>query len=263
MPIDPTIHYAPLPAGALDGKIALVTGGTRGIGRGIVLALASAGATVAVAGRGRANGEAVLADVTALGKRGSFLEVDLYDDAEVDALVGRTVAELGGLDILVNNAGIDADALALDYPLEDWRRVLRFNLEVPFRLCQHAGRHMVAQGGGAIVNVASVLSFVGVPEACSYSAAKHGLIGMTKGLAIEWSSQGVRVNAVAPGLIQTDMTENIWNTDFAEGYIQSRIPQGRIGQPNDVGGAVVFLASPGADFIHGQTIAVDGGFLAT
>lgn len=263
MTTDPTIQYQPLSTGGLDSKIALVTGGTRGIGKGIVLALASAGAKVVVAGRGAANAEDVLAEVRGLGRDGGFVSVDLFDDSDVEALVGKTISQFGGLDILVNNAGIDADAPALDYPLEAWQRVLRFNLEVPFRLCQQAGKHMTENGGGSVINIASVLGFVGVQEAVSYSAAKHGLIGMTKNLAIEWGKLGVRVNAVAPGLIQTDMTEYLWKSDFAEAYVANRIPQGRIGQPNDIGGAVVFLASPAADFIHGQTIAVDGGFLAT
>lgn len=263
MTISPEIKYAALSTAGLEGKIALVTGGTRGIGKGIVLALAAAGAKVIVTGRGQANAEVVLSEVRAMGREGGFIAADLFSDDDVEALVGKTVAEFGGLDVLVNNAGIDADGLALDYPLETWQKILRFNLEVPFRLCQQAGRHMIANGGGAIINVASVLAFVGVPEATSYTASKHGLIGMTKNLAIEWSKQGVRVNAVAPGLIQTDMTEYLWKSDFAEAYVSNRIPQGRIGQPNDIGGAVVFLASPAADFIHGQTIGVDGGFLAT
>jgi 2-deoxy-D-gluconate 3-dehydrogenase len=263
MTISPEIQYAPLSTAGLEGKIALVTGGTRGIGKGIVLALAAAGARVVVTGRGQANAEDVLSEVRARGGEGGFVAADLFADDDVEALVGKTVAEFGGLDILVNNAGIDADGLALDYPLESWQRILRFNLEVPFRLCQQAGKHMIANGGGAIINIASVLAFVGVQEASSYAASKHGLIGLTKNLAIEWSSQGVRVNAVAPGLIQTDMTQYLWQSEYAEAYISGRIPQGRIGQPNDIGGAVVFLASPSAKFIHGQTIAVDGGFLAT
>lgn len=263
MPISPEIRYAPLSTAGLDGKIALVTGGTKGIGKGIVLALAAAGAMVVVTGRSREHGEDVLSAVRANGGDGGFIAADLFADEDVEALVGKTVAEFGKLDILVNNAGIDADGLALDYPLEQWQRILRFNLEVPFRLCQQAGRHMIANGGGSIINIASVLGFVGVQEASSYTAAKHGLIGLTKNLAIEWSSKGVRVNAVAPGLIQTDMTQYLWKSDFAEAYIEGRIPQGRIGQPNDIGGAVVFLASPSAAFVHGQTIAIDGGFLAT
>lgn len=263
MAVDSKIRFDPLTTVGLDDKIALVTGGTRGIGRGIVLALAAAGAKVVVTGRGQANGEEVISETRKHGREGGFIAADLFDDDSVDNLVNKTIQQFGGLDILVNNAGIDADAPVLNYELETWRRVLRFNLEVPFRLSQHAAQHMVAHGGGSIINIASVLGFVGVNEGCSYSAAKHGLIGMTKGMAIEWSKQGVRVNAVAPGLIQTDMTANLWQADFGEAYVQSRIPQGRIGQPADIGGAVVFLASPAADFVHGQTIAVDGGFLAT
>ena len=251
----------PIPQ-SLKGLTAIVTGGAKGIGLGIAKDLASQGCRIAIWD----------IDITALAQATTELQqmgaevfaqqVSVTSQDDVELAVARLHNTTGRVDILVNNAGIDADAPVLNYELETWRRVLRFNLEVPFRLSQHAAQHMVAHGGGSIINIASVLGFVGVNEGCSYSAAKHGLIGMTKGMAIEWSKQGVRVNAVAPGLIQTDMTANLWQADFGEAYVQSRIPQGRIGQPADIGGAVVFLASPAADFIHGQTIAVDGGFLA-
>lgn len=257
------IKYAPGKLADLSGKVALVTGGTRGIGKGIVLALASAGAKVVVSGRDRVAAEGVVAETRALGEEGDFVVADLFDDDAVGSLVGDTIAKVGRLDILVNNAGIDADGPAIDYDLEWWRRVMRFNLEVPFRLAQHAAQHFTANGGGAIVNIASVLGQVAVADACSYVAAKHGLIGLTKALAVEWGKLGVRVNAVAPGLIQTDMTSYLWNNDSATAYVSGRIPVGRIGQPNDLGGAVVFLVSDAADFIHGQTIGVDGGFLGT
>lgn len=263
VPAPPTTLYSPA-SNHLQGKTALVTGGTRGIGRAISLALGAAGARVVVSGRDRSSAEDVAAEIVAGGGAAEVLTADLMDDGAVDGLWGEAVARFGKLDVLVNNAGIDADAPALDYDLEAWRRVLRFNLEVPFRLSQQAARHFVAtQGAGAIVNIASVLGQVGTNEACSYVAAKHGLVGLTKALAIEWASRGVRVNAIAPGLIQTDMTSYLWNSDVAEGYVKGRIPLGRIGQPRDIGGAVVFLASEAADFIHGETLAIDGGFLAT
>jgi len=255
--------FEPASPAMLEGRVALVTGGTRGIGRAIAMSLAQAGAIVLVSGRDAAVGAEVVAAIEAAGGTAFCLTADLADDEAVGSLIGKSVAAAGKLDILVNNAGIDADAPAIDYDLEAWRRVLRFNLEIPFRLSQDAAQHFLARDGGVIVNIASVLGFVAVGEACSYVAAKHGLIGLTKSLAVEWGKQGVRVNAIAPGLIQTDMTSYLWQGEHADRYVDARIPLGRIGQPRDIGGAVVFLASDAADFIHGQTIAIDGGFLAT
>jgi NAD(P)-dependent dehydrogenase (short-subunit alcohol dehydrogenase family) len=263
MTVSATVQYAPA-ARDLRGKTVLVTGGTRGIGRGICLALGAAGARTLVSGRDRADAEEVAAQIVAAGGAAGVLTADLQDDGVVAGLLEAAASRFGDLDVLVNNAGIDADAPALDYDLASWRRVLRFNLEVPFRLSQAAARHFLAHGrGGAIINIASVLGQVGTAEACAYVAAKHGLVGLTKALAIEWAGRGVRVNAVAPGLIQTDMTSYLWRSDVAEAYVKGRIPLGRIGQPRDIGGAVAFLASDAADFIHGETLAVDGGFLAT
>ena len=256
------IQYDPAKLADLSGKTALVTGGTRGIGRGIARALGAAGAKVIVSGRDAASAAEVVRDIQAAGGTADVIVADLFDDATVGSLVEDAVGRFGGFQILVNNAGVDADAPALDYDLEAWRRVLRFNLEVPFRLSQQAARHFIPNGGGAIINIASVLAQVAVPEAVSYVAAKHGLVGMTKTLALEWARQGVRVNAVAPGLIMTDMTTYLWNNPQGADYISRRIPLGRIGQPQDIGGAVVFLASDAADFIHGETLAIDGGFLA-
>jgi 2-dehydro-3-deoxy-D-gluconate 5-dehydrogenase len=261
--IPENIQYQAASPGDLRGKVALVTGGTRGIGRGIALALGAAGAKVIVSGRDGASGSQVVADIERTGGKGAVVPSDLMSDTDVDALIPKAIEQFGQLDVLVNNAGIDADAPALGYSLEAFRRVLRFNLEVPFRLAQQAAEHLVPRGGGSIINIASVLSFTAVPEAVSYAAAKHGLVGLTRVLAVEWGKLGVRVNAIAPGLIQTDMTSYVWNNETGAAYVARRIPLGRIGQPRDIGGAVVFLASDAADFIHGETIAIDGGFLAT
>lgn len=247
----------------LAGKLALVTGGTRGIGSGIALAMAAAGAQVVVTGRDLPMAESVVAQIEQAGGSGGFLISDLLDDAEVDALIPRVEATFGPVDVLVNNAGIDADNPAIRHPLDDWQRVLRLNLEVPFRLCQAAAHGMLERGAGVVINVSSVLGLVGSREVCSYAASKHGLIGLTRVLAIEWAAQGIRVNAIAPGLIQTDMTANMWDRPGAAEYIKRSIPAGRIGTPADVGGVAVFLASEAAAFVHGELIAVDGGFLAT
>ena len=244
----------------LEGRIALVTGSTRGIGRGIAEALLKAGAKVIVCGRSQAAADAVAAELNPGGGEAKGLGCDLLDEASVGLLVPRAIALFGGLDILVNNAGGDADAPAIDYPLDKWRHIMTLDLEVPFRLCQAAAQHFSATGKGAIINVCSIL---GLTDACSYVAAKHGLVGVTKVLAIEWASKGIRVNAVAPGLIKTDLTEYIWGTEPGQHHIRTSIPARRIGVPRDIGAAVVFLASDGADFIHGETLVVDGGFLAS
>ena len=245
----------------LAGRVALVTGGTRGIGRGIVQAMAKAGAAIIVTGRSEEAAEAVADEIRQAGGKAKGLGADLGDDRAVDELVPQAIEAFGGLDILVNNAGIDADAPALNYPLEDWRRVIRMDLEVPFRLCQAAGAHFIDQGRGVIINVASVLGLRGLADACSYVAAKHGIVGVSKVLALEWAAKNVRVNVIAPGLIQTDMTKYVWTSEYASHAID-RIPAKRIGQPKDIGGVAVFLASDAADFIHGEVIAVDGGYLA-
>ena len=253
--------YAPAPPGDLRGKVALVTGGTRGIGKGIALAMAAAGARVIVSGRDRANADAVIGEIAAAGGEAAAVVADLLDDADVDALTPQAIQAFGRLDVLVNNAGIDADNPLLSHPLEDWRRIMRVNLEVPFRLGQAAAAHFIEGGQGVIINVASVLGLVASPEAAAYVPAKHGLVGLTKLMALEWAGKGVRVNAIAPGLIQTDMTRYLWGSDSGAAYVSRRIPARRIGQPRDIGGVAVFLASDAADFIHGETIVVDGGAL--
>lgn len=246
-------------AGPLSGRIALVTGGTRGIGKGIAIGLGQAGAKVIITGRGQSNGEALVKELEAL-NGGRYIAADLFDDADVEKLIPQAIAEYGDLDILVNNAGIDADNLLVNHPLEDWRRVMRFNAEVPFVLCQAAAKFFLEkQKKGAIINVSSVYGVCSAAEAGSYAASKHALIGLTKTMAIEWARQGIKCNVIAPGLIKTDMTENLWD---APGFdITNRMPVGRIGYPEDIAGATVFLASDASDFIHGHVLAVDGGRL--
>jgi NAD(P)-dependent dehydrogenase (short-subunit alcohol dehydrogenase family) len=246
----------------LGGKIALVTGATRGIGTGIAECMAEAGAHVIVSGRDPAVAEAVAKELRDAGGLASPFAADLADDAQVGALIPNVLERHGGLDILVNNAGIDDEQLALNYPLEVWREIIQINLEVPFRLCQAVAPHFINKGAGVIINISSVYGLVGAATECAYTAAKHGLTGLTKVLALEWSSKGIRVNAIAPGLIQTDMTKVVWEGDCAANAIRKFIPQGRIGQPRDIGGAAVFLASDAASFIQGETLAVDGGFVA-
>jgi len=247
---------------SLKGKVALVTGGTKGIGKGIAIAMAGAGADVIISGRDEVSAKKILDQLNGFGVRSAFVAGDLENEVVVGGLIDAAIAKFGQLDILVNNAGVGPETPAVDVPLDEWRRVLLVNLEVPFRLAQAAGRHFIANGGGAIINVTSVRGQKGAVEESHYIAAKHGLNGLTKALAHEWASKGVRVNALAPGLVLTEMTQHWQDTPGLVDQITSRYPAKRAGYPRDMGGLAVFLASEAADFLHGQVIAVDGGLLA-
>jgi 2-deoxy-D-gluconate 3-dehydrogenase len=243
---------------SLHGKVALITGATRGIGRGIALAMAKAGAEVVISGRDEANAKKVLAEVEGLGGKGGYIISDLKKEEDVDGLVPQTVEKFGKIDILVNNAGIGPDYWAIDCTVEQWREVQRFDLEVPFRLSQAAARFYFEHGKGVIINISSIMGITTQPGEGAYVAAKHGMHGLTKILALEWAARGVRVNAIAPGLILTDMTSHLAGEALAR-RVRTRYPANRPGYPIDIGGVAVFLASDAADFIHGQVIVVDGG----
>ena len=247
---------------ALSGKIALVTGSTRGIGRGIAECMAEAGAHVIVNGRDASATVAVSREISNAGGKASPLASDLADEGEVGTLISRVIEKHGDLDILVNNAGIDDEQPAIEFSLESWRRILTINLEVPFRLCQAAAPHFFKKEAGVIINITSIFGLAGYATESAYTAAKHGLTGLTKVLALEWSSKGVRVNAIAPGLIKTELSRGMWEAENAATLIPQFVPQGRIGLPRDIGNAAVFLASDAASFIQGETLAVDGGYLA-
>ena len=245
---------------SLEGKIALVTGANTGLGQGIAVALAEAGADIAAAGIVEAaeTGE----KVRALGRRFLNLEANLISIDPVERLVKETVAGLGGLDILVNNAGLIRRADAVDFSEKDWDDVMNVNIKSAFFMSQAAGRHFIAQGSGKIINVASLLAFQGGVIVPSYAAAKGGVAQITKGLANEWAGKGVNVNAIAPGYMATDNTTQLRADEARSAEILDRIPAGRWGLPEDLGGAVVFLASKAGDYVNGYTIAVDGGWLA-
>ena len=245
---------------SLEGRVALVTGGTRGIGAGIAAALATAGATTVISGRDAAGGAAVVADIVAAGGKAAHIVSDLQTEEDVAKLIPDVIAQHGKLDVLVNNAGIDREVLALDYNMDDWRRIVRMNLEVPFRLSLDFARHVIGRDGtGSIINISSIQGLIGAAEECAYAPAKHGLNGLTKTLAIEWASKGIRVNAIAPGLIKTEMTRYMWEDPAIMERINARYPVRRMGYPEDFGGIAVLLASDAASFIHGQVIVVDGG----
>jgi 2-dehydro-3-deoxy-D-gluconate 5-dehydrogenase len=246
----------------LDGRVALVTGGNRGIGQGFAVALAEAGADIALLDR--SHPAATIERVQAVGRRVMHLPVDLAkaDPTQLRQAVETVVEGLGRLDILVNNAGIIRRAPAAEHPAADWDEVLTVDLDAVFHLSQAAGRVMLVQGSGKIISVASMLSFQGGVRVVSYTAAKHAVAGLTKALANEWAGAGVNVNAIAPGYIATDNTAPLRADPDRERSIVERIPAGRWGTPDDVTGALVFLASDASRYVHGTVLTVDGGWLA-
>ncbi|WP_422056441.1 2-dehydro-3-deoxy-D-gluconate 5-dehydrogenase KduD [Sphingomonas sp.] len=244
----------------LTGRVAVVTGANTGIGQGIALALAQAGADIAAVGRSAAT--ETVEKVRALGRKAEIISADLSSIEPVGRIVDETVEKLGGLHILVNNAGIIRRNDAVDFTEEDWDAVMDTNLKSVFFLCQAAARHMIPNGGGKIINIASMLTFQGGIRVPSYTASKSGVGGLTKLLANEWASKGITVNAIAPGYIATNNTDALQKDETRNRQILERIPAARWGDPSDLGGAAVFLASSASDYVQGHILAVDGGWLA-
>ncbi|MDD4587011.1 MAG: 3-oxoacyl-[acyl-carrier-protein] reductase [Heliobacteriaceae bacterium] len=245
---------------SLDFRTALVTGGSRGIGRAIALDLAKEGYAVAVNYAGsEAKAKSVVETIISQGGRAIAVQADVAQANRVDALVQQVLAEFGRLDVLVNNAGITRDNLIMRLKEEDWDLVLDTNLKGVYLCCQAAAKVMVKQRYGRIINVSSIIGQQGNVGQANYAAAKAGVVGLTKTLARELATRNITVNAVAPGYIQTDMTAGL-PAARREDFLKA-IPLGRLGQPEDVAKVVVFLASPGADYITGQTINVDGGMV--
>jgi len=245
---------------SLKDKTALVTGVSRGLGQAIAVALAGAGADIA--GVGISSPDATADKVRALGRRFAWIEADLASTAPIARVLDETITELGRLDILVNNAGTIRRADALEFSEQDWDEVMDLNLKSAFFLCQAAGRHFAVQGRGKIINIASMLSFQGGIRVPSYTASKSGLAGITRLLANEWAHLGINVNAIAPGYMATDNTAQLRNDTGRNQAILERIPAGRWGTPDDLGGAAVFLASSASDYVNGAILPVDGGWLA-
>jgi 2-deoxy-D-gluconate 3-dehydrogenase len=247
----------------LDGKVALVTGAAQGLGQGLALGLAEAGADVAVLDVSPL--DETSEQITSLGRRCHAMDENLLgaDAALAERLVSDCVSALGRLDILVNNAGIIRRAPALEFGEGDWEDVLSVNLSAPFYLSQAAARHFAEEGkGGKIINLASVLSFSGGIVVPSYSATKAGIANLTRALANEWAPLGINVNAIAPSYFTTSLTSALRSDAERSEALLVRIPAGRYGEPEDLKGAVVFLASDAASYVHGVTIPVDGGWLA-
>ncbi|RZJ01334.1 MAG: 2-dehydro-3-deoxy-D-gluconate 5-dehydrogenase KduD [Brevundimonas sp.] len=246
---------------SLQGKVALVTGGNTGIGQGIALALAHAGADVASVAR-RGSDETV-AKAQALGVRAASIQADLTSLEPIDRVLDEATAALGPVDILVNNAGIIRRNDAVDFSEQDWDDVMNVNLKVLFFLTQATVKRMIADGrGGKIINTASMLSFQGGIRVPSYTASKSGVAGLTKLMANEWGKHGINANAIAPGYFATDNTQALQDDPVRSKEILGRIPAGRWGQPADIGGAAVFLSSSASDYVQGIVLPVDGGWLA-
>ncbi|MFN3652922.1 MAG: 3-oxoacyl-[acyl-carrier-protein] reductase [Armatimonadota bacterium] len=245
---------------SLEGKVALVTGGGRGIGRAIALGLAQAGADVAVAvSREIDAAETVAEEIRGLGRRALALKADVSSADEAEGLVAQTVEQLGRIDFLVNNAGITKDGLIMRMSEADWDAVIQVNLKGTFNCSKAAVKRMVRQRSGRIVNVTSVMGITGNAGQANYAASKAGIIGLTKSTAKEVGSRGITCNAVAPGWIRTRMTEAL-PQDLAE-KVLPQIPLGRLGEPEDVAGVVTFLCSDAAAYVTGQVLVVDGGLI--
>lgn len=246
----------------LDGKVAVVTGAGQGIGRAIALALADAGAAVAVTGlpERRADLDAVREEISAAGGTASAFELDVASTSSISSAFDRMVAVLGRVDVLVNNAGIRAGGPSLEVTESDWDRVLAVNLRGTFFCSQAAARHMIENGGGRIVNIASQLVVSAAPERAAYIASKGGIVALTKTLAVEWARNGMTVNAIGPGPTDTPMTAD--SDQATATRLAARSPIGRRLKPDEIAGAVVFLAGPAAAAITGQLLMVDGGWTA-
>ncbi|WP_041694845.1 SDR family oxidoreductase [Alicyclobacillus acidocaldarius] len=248
----------------LDGKVAIVTGGGRGLGQQIAEAYAEAGARVVLCSRRVENCEEVAREIAEAGGEAVALPLDVTDEASIQALVDEVIARYGRIDILVNNSGTSWGAPALDMPYDAWMKVLQTNLTGAFFMSQRVARHMKDQGGGKIVNIASVAGMRGSPpemlDAVGYAASKGGLIAMTRDLAVKWARYHIYVNAIAPGFFPTKMTRVV--LERGGSLIQLRTPLGRVGGEHDLKGAALFFASAASDYVTGQVLAVDGGTTA-
>ncbi|MBQ0923593.1 SDR family oxidoreductase [Saccharopolyspora endophytica] len=244
----------------LSGKVAAVSGSTRGIGRSIALGLAEAGADVALLQRSLSD-TTLQEEIRQLGRKCEIIECDVENRQQVRNAVPETISRLGGLHIVVPCAGIQHRSPSVDFPEEDWDRVMQVNLKSVWLLCQQAGRHMVEQGYGKIITIGSVASFQGGFTVPAYAAAKGGIAQLTKALANEWAAHNVNVNALVPGYIDTDMNTALVSDPTRSVQISERIPAARWGTPDDFKGPAVFLASDAAAYVHGHLLAVDGGWL--
>lgn len=245
----------------LDGAIALVTGASRGLGAAMSLALARAGARICLVGR-RANLSPTRAAIEASGGEAVEVVGDQLSEAGIEAIVANCEATLGPVDILINNAGTFVRKPALRWTPDEWDAVVDLSTRSVFLLCQKVAQGMLERGTGKIINIGSVLSFQGGVTVPGYAASRHAIVGLTRALANEWAASGVNVNAIAPGYVDTDLLEDLKNDGRRSAELLARVPAARWGRPDDLAGAVVYLASPASDFVHGTTLVVDGGWLS-
>jgi len=245
----------------LQGKKALVTGASRGIGKAVAIGLAEAGADVALVSRSDVLFQTAQ-EIEKLGRKALVIQEDLTRPEAAEKVINATVKSFGRLDILVNNAGTTRRAPVEDYRDEDWEVVIELNLNAVFRLCRAAGKVMLARGYGKIVNVASLMSFQGGITIPAYTASKHGVAGLTKSLANEWAGRNITVNAIAPGYVCTEVTAPLQKDKVRNRQILERIPQGRWAEPEDMVGAVIFLASDASRYVQGHVLVVDGGWMS-
>ncbi|HVS29857.1 MAG TPA: glucose 1-dehydrogenase [Thermoanaerobaculia bacterium] len=248
---------------ALAGRVAVVTGGTSGIGLTLARGLAMAGADVVPMSRRREQVDAAAAEIESLGRRSLRVSADVGDRATLEAALAGTVSKLGKVDILVNCAGITKRTPTVDVPEEEWASIIGTNLTGTWRACQVFGRHMLERRYGRIINIGSLASFIGLFEVAAYTASKSGVAGLTRALAVEWGSRGVNVNAIAPGVFRTALNSALLDGTERGREFLLRTPLRRFGQLEELAGACVFLASEAASFVNGEVLAVDGGFLAS
>jgi NAD(P)-dependent dehydrogenase (short-subunit alcohol dehydrogenase family) len=247
----------------LQGKTAVVVGGTTGIGHALSLGLADAGADVVASSRRAEQVDHTALEIEAKGRKTLRLTSDVHDRATLQTLCDEVLSQFGKVDILINCAGITKRAPTIDFPEEDWDRIIDINLTGTFRGCQVFGKHMISRGYGRIINIASLSTYVGLFEVAAYSASKAAVGALTKVLAVEWSKHGVLVNAIAPGVFRTDLNANLLDTTERGREFKIRTPMGRFGKTEELVGAAVYLASDAASFVSGEIIVVDGGFLAS
>lgn len=243
-------------------QVVVVSGGTRGIGRAIAEAFAIRGASVVVSGRDESSASEVASELSELGSPVQGIACDVADADQIDSLVDRVIQDYGRIDTLINVAGVNRRKPALDVTRDDYDFVMDINLRGAFLLSQSVGRHMIERARGSQINIASLNSDRPLKDVAPYAMSKAGMANMTRALAMEWGPHGIRVNALAPGFVLTDLTRQLWSDETMQQWGKANTPQGRLGQPEDMVGTAVFLASPASEFLTGQVLYVDGGFTA-